>query len=325
MIIMRKPSPSLPHPRTGLLRYYNSGQKRPKHTVDVNVNKPPPPSTPPTLNPQPLSPEIGVLRSCHSGQKMLKYIADVIVNGPDSSLGAIGGEPAPLDPTIPSLDPMVDMPQKTEPSLRDVYVKVGCLGGGGRWFVCGRFFFCWNGFGWKKRRFFVCAFCVFCVFYVYWVCVFVVCLCVSFWTFLYLLGAPIVPSLVLVVDTTPQKTEPILRDVYVEVGRLPPFCCNVFGRKKRLNALLCVFFVCVFVAFVLCAFFVCAFRFGVFGWCHPRLRADSWRAAGEGIRQGGVCAAAALSVCNPTDVHEMICYVTVALINPFRIPKIVPF
>ncbi|CAN0496138.1 unnamed protein product, partial [Laminaria digitata] len=32
---------------------------------------------------------------------------------------------SPLDPTIPSLDPMVDMPQKTEPSLRDVYVKDG--------------------------------------------------------------------------------------------------------------------------------------------------------------------------------------------------------
>lgn len=55
---------------------------------------------------------------------MLKYIADVIVNGPDPSLGAVGGEPAIVDPTVPALDPMTDMPKKTEPSLRDIYVKV---------------------------------------------------------------------------------------------------------------------------------------------------------------------------------------------------------
>ncbi|CBN79581.1 pyruvate carboxylase [Ectocarpus siliculosus] len=57
--------------------------------------------------------------------KMLKYIADVIVNGPDPSLGAVGGEPAIVDPTVPALDPMTDMPKKTEPSLRDIYVKDG--------------------------------------------------------------------------------------------------------------------------------------------------------------------------------------------------------
>lgn len=59
-----------------------------------------------------------------SGQKMLKYIADVIVNGPDPSLGAVGGEPSLVDPTIPNLDPAVDLPKKTAPSLRDIYVKV---------------------------------------------------------------------------------------------------------------------------------------------------------------------------------------------------------
>lgn len=72
-------------------------------------------------NPHLLAP----MRVSNRGQKMLKYIADVIVNGPAPSLGAIGAAPAPLDPTVPSLDPMVDMPQKTEPSLRDVYTKDG--------------------------------------------------------------------------------------------------------------------------------------------------------------------------------------------------------
>ncbi|CAN0385530.1 unnamed protein product, partial [Ectocarpus fasciculatus] len=72
-------------------------------------------------NPHLLAP----MRVSNRGQKMLKYIADVIVNGPDPSLGAVGGEPAILDPTAPALDPMTDMPKKTEPSLRDIYVKDG--------------------------------------------------------------------------------------------------------------------------------------------------------------------------------------------------------
>lgn len=55
---------------------------------------------------------------------MLKYIAGVIVNGPDPSLGAVGAQPAPLDPTPPSLNPLVDIPQKTKPSLREIYLKV---------------------------------------------------------------------------------------------------------------------------------------------------------------------------------------------------------
>eukprot|EP00752_Nemacystus_decipiens_P003621 g3338.t1 len=65
------------------------------------------------------------MRVSNRGQKMLKYIADVIVNGPAPSLGAVGGEPALVDPTLPSLDPAVDMPAKTEPSLRDIYVEHG--------------------------------------------------------------------------------------------------------------------------------------------------------------------------------------------------------
>ncbi|CAM9680726.1 unnamed protein product, partial [Ectocarpus sp. 13 AM-2016] len=72
-------------------------------------------------NPHLLAP----MRVSNRGQKMLKYIADVIVNGPDPSLGAVGGEPAIVDPTVPALDPMTDMPKKTEPSLRDIYVKDG--------------------------------------------------------------------------------------------------------------------------------------------------------------------------------------------------------
>ena len=74
---------------------------------------------------------------------MLKYIADVIVNGPDPSLGAVGGEPAILDPTVPSLDPAVDMPEKTEPSLRDIYVEVrGCIFvEAGGWVFIGHVFF----------------------------------------------------------------------------------------------------------------------------------------------------------------------------------------
>lgn len=58
---------------------------------------------------------------------MLKYIANVIVNGPAPSLGAVGGEPAILDPKVPSLDPAVDMPEKTKPSLRDIYLEVRFL------------------------------------------------------------------------------------------------------------------------------------------------------------------------------------------------------
>jgi len=61
------------------------------------------------------------MKSQDRAQKILHYIAEVIVNGTPKSLGAVGGSPSKSDPYIPQLE----MPPKTKPSLREIYVSQG--------------------------------------------------------------------------------------------------------------------------------------------------------------------------------------------------------